>query len=165
MCDRAYGLVRMASIGWPASYPDINILQNCNLFRDQAKRDEFFRTYGPNLAIIADQGFFSQLFPGIMCPIASVHSRGGIPRFLELTDEERMWSSKISAAEVKIENLFSQIFAVKYNLLKRRPHGLCNDPLLKLPMLIKAAAILYNAEIIMSGRSILDGPRIFDSLI
>lgn len=153
----------MASVGWPASYPDIDIVQQCNLFRDRAKRARFFALSG-EISVIADQGFFSAEFPGFMTPIASVHSAAGITRWLTLTGEERAWSSSVSREEVKIENCFAHLFVKKWKLLKRGPEGLCKDPLRTAPRIITAGAILYNLEIILSGRSFLDGSQIFDAL-
>lgn len=163
MICRKTGLIRYASIGHPASYNDMEIMQTCNLFHDPVKRNIFFRDYGP-LPMLGDQGFFSAEFPGIITPIATTFSTSSIQRWQTLNQEERNWSSNICREEVKIENTFAQLFVRKWKLLNRGPDPLCKDPLHVQPRIMMAGTILYNLEIILTGRSFLDGPRIFFSL-
>ncbi|MCP4988574.1 MAG: transposase family protein [Colwellia sp.] len=153
LIDRAFGLVRYASIGWAAATPDITILKQCALFGDQRKSDAFFQQCG---RIVTDQGFSDARFPDIVCPIASKRSAAGLGRWNQLTDDEKEWSSRISAIEAGAENVFAQIFHNEFQLVRRFPQGLCKNADVVLPKIILAATILYNMQILEKGRCIFD---------
>ena len=154
--DRGFGLIRFASIGWPAATNDMYILSNCSLFNTIEKRNTWAGKYGN---LVADQGFFNQLFDFILCPIASrFGGDAAYRRWNQLSPEQKEWSKRISKIEVKIENTFSQIFVQKYKLIKKKPKPICYNADFKHPQLILAASLLYNLEIIWNKRSILDGP-------
>ena len=168
LIDRGFGLIRYASIGWPASNNDIYILKSCRLFHNRQKRSHFLDVYGP---IVGDKGFFDKDVQGIIIPNGNEYAsrgRGGRSKVkkrkrhkrIPLTLSEKRWSQRVSAVEIGIENTFAAIFHNKYTLVKRGPQPMCKNAAITHPRIILAAAILYNIEIIYNRRPIFDGPNL-----
>ena len=130
------------------------MLQTCDLWNTTEKRDRWFNHFGN---IVADGGFFSQLFPSIICPIASSKTNPAL--WNTLSAEEKEWSYRVSSIEIKIEHTFAQIFVHKFQLLKRAPKAMCYNAAAIHPQFILAASILYNMEILYHKRCIFDGPN------
>ena len=132
-------------MGWPASNNDITMFKTCSLFNTEEKKEYFKSNYG---YIISDQGFFDSKNLLVITPIANRKgTKASINRWNQLNAKEKKWSARVSAIEARIENTFSQIFARKYKLIKRRD-PLCRNPKETHTKIIKAAVILYNLEVL-----------------
>ena len=152
--ERGYGKICMASIGWPASTPDISCFKKDPRFNTRQKRNNLFAKVG---SIIGDSGFFDQSIPGFCTPIAHTKTAAGRNRWRHLSDEEKEWSRNVSKCEVVIENIFATIFYNRYQLLRRRPQPNVRSGPAGLSKLIHGAAILHNLDIEYNNKRIFDG--------
>ena len=153
LIDRGFGKVRYFSTGWPAAEPDCTMVNSSALFSNSEWRRRFVEEYGQ---IIGDQGFKMQSHPEFICPLASKCTPAGRRAFAALSDAEKKWSKKVSAAEARIEDSFAEIFRNEFALVRRRPFPVSTDCRRILPELITASFIMYNMQIDDRGYSILD---------